>query len=472
MNQVSLKNYPDEEQIDRVNTPLSLEACNKEGIDPDELLFYPFEAFARPNLPKTVQKLNYDFYETQRKKLLRIAREQYRSLINEKKRIKSSKSIEINQIVSSEIFKLREKKLKYISRLVNYKLDGIKNVFDGDKVGDEGKPGTTATVRVSKMASTSRDFNARKLDIGIDFMKNREKDAKLIQEERKRLMKIMETEKQKIHDSEKRRKLAEAKLEEHLKKVKEMRDRENQEKLEKIQKKSEKCQNQLQKLEQDRLDRKVEKIQKSQDRISKVISLKNVYEESFKQVRDNIIQIENEKIENHVEKKNQTQKEILNKIKTKNQLHDLKSKETREKIEEQIEEKKEKSLKNFKEMQKKLDYFKGEKEKYHDLVKQKNKLKEVERNWNLIRANRKEDFYRKGILNDIKLNSERVHSIQSAREFMQQFRYDLNLKTQASRAKIDQEIYQMEVKKKIDIDKINSILQEKVADDIEFYSTR
>lgn len=472
MNNISLKNYPDQEEVERVNTPLSIEACRKEGIDPEELLFYPFEAFARPNLQKSVQKLNFDFYESQRKKLLKIARAQYKSLLSENKRIRSSKSIQINEIVSNEIQKLKERKLKYISRLVNYKLGGIKSGFDVEKVYDECKPGTTATVRVNKMSNTSREFAGKIRDFVDNTQKKKEKDLKLIEEERKRLWKIMESEKQKVQESEKRRKLADARLEEHLKKVKEMRERENLQKLEKIKNKSEKSKQQLQKLEKNRINQKVEKISKGQLRISRVISLKNLYEESSKQARDNIIKAENEKIEHHIEKKNQTQQNLLEKLKEKNLKHELKSKYTREKIEENLEEKKEKSLKNFYDMQRKLEYYKVEKEKYQDVIKQKNKLKDVERNWNLIRESRKEDFYRNEILNEIKGNLDRVESIQSAREFMQQFRYDLNLKTQARRARIDQELYQMEVKKKIDIDKINNILQDSADEELEFYLTK
>ena len=472
MNNISLKNYPDQEEIERINTPLSLEACRKEGIDPEELLFYPFEAFARPNLQKSVQKLNYDFYESQRKKLLKIARAQYKSLCFENKSRKTSKSNQITEIISNEIQKLKERKLKYISRLVNFKLDGIKNNVDGEKVNDEGKPSTTATVRVNKMSSTSREFGGKIKEFVGSSQKNKERDSKLIEEERKRLWKIMESEKQKIQDSEKRRKLAEARLEEHLKKVKEMREQENLQKLEKIKTKSEKSKQQLLKLEQNRIEHKVEKISKGQMRISRVISLKNLCEESSKQARDNIIKAENEKIEHHLEKKSKTQKNFLDKLKEKNQKHELKSKQTREKIEENLEVKKEKSLKNFYDLQKKLEYFKAEKEKFQDVVKQKNKLKEVERNWNLIRESRKEDFYRNEILNEIKGNLDRVENIKSAREFMQQFRYDLNLKTQARRARIDQELYQMEVKKKIDIDKINNILQDSSDEDLEFYSTK
>ena len=473
MKSISLKNYGDKPETERLNTPLSLEACYREGIDPDDLIYYPLEEFTRPNLHKSIQKMNFDFYESQRQKLLKLAKQQYSNLQKNHKRAKSHKHSQIEDLVSEEIQKLKQKKMKYISKLVNFKLDNIKNTVEGSKTEENFKPESTTSSKFLNFASTAREFTIKPSEFQITAKKNMERDAKLIRDERYKQMRMTEAEKAKQLDNEKRRKEAEAKLEAHLQRVKEMREKENQDKLEKIQKKIKRSEKQIMSLEQKRIENKQEKIYKGQERISKVVSLKNLYEETVKEIRDNIMKKENEKIEHHVEKKNQSQQEFLNRIKEKNKNHELKSKISRGRIEEEFEERKIKTLSSFKSMSQKLDNLKNERKEYQDILKNKNKLKEVERNWNLEREQKKEEFYRKQVLNGIKSNMVRVQNIESAREFMRRYRYDLNVQTQARRAKIDQEIYLMEVKKKYDIEKIHSILKDGTFEDPqEFYSTQ
>jgi hypothetical protein len=472
MKSVSLKNYGEKLETERLNTPLSLEACYREGIDPEDLVFYPFEDFARPNTQKTIQKMNFDFYETQRQKLLKIVKKQYQSLLKTHKRTRSHKSVLLGELVSEEIERLKQKKMKYISKLVNFKLGNIKNTVEGSKTEENFKMSSTVSSRFN-LASTSREFSKNNEEVQTVFKKNLEKDAALIREERIKQQKMMENEKARIIDAEKRRKEAELKLAEHLRRVRIMRERENQEKQEKIQKKMKQSEKKLQSLELKRTEDKQDKILKGKERISRVISLKNVYEETIKEIRDQIMKKENEKIEHHVGKKNKNREEFLIRIKEKNKQHDIKSKISREKIEENIEERKRMTLENFKSMSQKLDNLKTERKEHQDMMKQKNKLREVERNWNFERAQKKEEFYRKEVMDGIKSSLVRVQNIESARDFMRRFRYDLNVKTQASRAKIDQEIYLMEVKKKYDIDKINQILNEAPTEtEKEFYSTR
>lgn len=473
MKSISLKNYGDKPETERLNTPLSLEACYREGIDPDDLIYYPLEEFARPNLHRSIQKMNFDFYESQRQKLLKLAKLQYSTLQKNHKRAKSHKHSQIEDIVSDEIQKLKQKKMKYISKLVNFKLDNIKNTVEGSKTEENFKPESTTSSKFQNFASTAREFTTKPSEFQVIAKKNMDRDAKLIREERCKQLKMTENEKAKQLDNEKRRKEAEAKLEAHLQRVKEMREKENQEKLEKIKKKIQRSEKQIMILEQKRTEDKQEKIYKGQERISKVVSLKNLYEETVKEIRDNIMKKENEKIEHHVEKKNKNQQEFLNRIKEKNKNHDLKSKMSRGRIDEELEERKMKTLSSFKSMSQKLDNLKNERREHQDILKNKNKLKEVERNWNLEREHKKEEFYRNQVLNGIKSNMVRVQNIESAREFMRRFRYDLNVQTQARRAKIDQEIYLMEVKKKYDIEKIHSILKDGPFDDPqEFYSTQ
>ena len=119
---------------------------------------------------------------------------------------------------------------------------------------------------------------------------------------------------------------------------------------------------------------------------------------------------------------------------------------------------------------------KNEEAKKYDFSKEKNKLKEIETNWNIERVNRKEEFAKNEILNRIELSNKKVLSLQSAREFMQRYRYDINLQSESQKLQIDNAIYMMGVQKKINIGKLKEIiLSERLSPDLSkqnFNSTR
>ena len=67
---VSIEDFKEFEQHCKVNTPITLEACRAEGIDPKELLYVPIESFEQASDPK-IQKMHYKFAETKRQGLIR-----------------------------------------------------------------------------------------------------------------------------------------------------------------------------------------------------------------------------------------------------------------------------------------------------------------------------------------------------------------------------------------------------------------
>ena len=80
---VSLDRLEEFEQRRTVNTPLSLEACSSEGVDPSELLFKPRSAFDDLDLPAYVQDLQYEFYEKRRQETLALVRKKRETLATE-----------------------------------------------------------------------------------------------------------------------------------------------------------------------------------------------------------------------------------------------------------------------------------------------------------------------------------------------------------------------------------------------------
>jgi hypothetical protein len=67
---LSIENYPAEEQRRKVNSPRTLEACRKHGVNPKELLFKPRELFDIKYPNKEISQMRFDFQESKRKATL------------------------------------------------------------------------------------------------------------------------------------------------------------------------------------------------------------------------------------------------------------------------------------------------------------------------------------------------------------------------------------------------------------------
>ena len=493
MTTVSLKNLDQKEQYQTVNTPKSIEACFREGIRPEELLYAPLEEFARPNLPKEIQKMNYEFYESQRLKLLKLAKARYAALKTPKKTLQRSRTTsELNKIINNDVKKMKEKQLNRISKLVNYKLDCLKINID-----TESLPSVTLDSRgANNIKQSTEDYNEKSdlydskgktsksselkpkkmMFCSSDKILNYQRDAELIAKEKKEFERNLYYEKQKNLYIESVRKRKEEQIQEHLQKAKMLKEAQTQEKLEKIMKKNEMADQQIRKIYSSRDERRKQKLSQSQGRFLKVVSTKVQFDEYIKEIRNQIVREENEKIASHEKNKKKVQEEIKERIINKNKQWDAKSKKTRDEIDKRVEERKEQKNKEIKDKEQKMLRKKNEEAKKYDFSKEKNKLKEIETNWNIERVNRKEEFAKNEILNRIELSNKKVLSLQSAREFMQRYRYDINLQSESQKLQIDNAIYMMGVQKKINIGKLKEIiLSERLSPDLSkqnFNSTR
>lgn len=467
MKAISLKNYSDTEQFNIVNTPRSLEACFCEGIQPDELLYAPFEDFARPGLSKAIQQMNYNFFEAQRIKLLALARNQYNKILNNQKQSRSQADLKIGKIVDNEIQKLKENNLKRISKLVNYKLDGLKINSEIDPSLENAKPSTSSQKAESpsnqhpKRTQSSSGFNKSqnsyfRAEKKVDY----KKDDIMLAKERERQEKNELKEKAKNEEIEKQRKIKEKELEDHINRVKVLREKENHDKLLKFAKREANSKKQLERILRSEASKRNEKTTQEQGRVARVLSLKAQVDDYYKVIRDQIVKEENDKLAAYTARKLQYQNEVQEKTHSRNVHHEEKSKTTREKYKKELEEKKDKLMQELKKREEKLSNYAYKKEQQAEIIKQKNKLKDVEKEWNTQRVIRKEEFKRNELLKNLSTGFNRAEAIKSAREFMRQARYDLVIQSMAQKDRINKAIYKMEVKKKMDVDEIKEILSE------------
>lgn len=460
---VSLKNLKEKEQNLIVNTPKSLEACYAEGIRPEELLYAPIEEFARNGLTKEIQQMNYEFYESQREKLLKIVRKRYELISNPTKRCRSQESLHISELILSGTQKIREKNLKQISKFVNYKLGNIRPVIN-DKSNDTNNvtlpKGKEAHLNTARESQTSRAPRKKEVFLASAKSFNINRDADLIASEKREYEKKMFHEKQKNIEIDERRKKTSEKIQEHIMRAKMIKAKDNEIKLEIIAKKESAVQKKIQENQRNREEKRSKNNAKSQEKFFRVVSRKLEFDEYIGGIRDKIVREENEKIKNHDQKKQKLQEEQLGKICNKNQEWNVKSKIFREKIDKKIEEKKEKIRRELQIKEKKLQDRKNEAYRNIDFTKERNKLKEIEKQWNIERENRKEEFVKNELMNDIKNNGRRALELQSAKEYMQKLRYNLTVKVETQKARINEAIYMMAVQKKYNLDQLSEICEQ------------
>lgn len=131
---ISLENLDDYEQRRTVNTPRSLEACYREGIDPSELLYRPPEDFYEQGLSPRIQELNFSLFEAKRKDSVNLARQMRVKIIEamdktiQKSFSESKFAIDANFQVQVE--RAQEKKLRAIRQLVTYETQATENLLE------------------------------------------------------------------------------------------------------------------------------------------------------------------------------------------------------------------------------------------------------------------------------------------------------------------------------------------------------
>lgn len=131
---ISLESLDDYEQRRTVNTPRSLEACYREGIDPSELLYRPPEDFYEQGLSPRIQELNFNLFEAKRKDSVNLARQMRVKIIEamdktiQKSFSESKFAIDANFQVQVE--RAQEKKMRAIRQLVTYETQATENMLE------------------------------------------------------------------------------------------------------------------------------------------------------------------------------------------------------------------------------------------------------------------------------------------------------------------------------------------------------
>lgn len=82
---VSLENFDPCDRTKRINTPRSLEACKRQGIEPNELYYISKAEVAKQDKTanKKIIEIRYEHFEEKRKEKVRILLEEWESVMKD-----------------------------------------------------------------------------------------------------------------------------------------------------------------------------------------------------------------------------------------------------------------------------------------------------------------------------------------------------------------------------------------------------
>ncbi|OMJ87108.1 hypothetical protein SteCoe_11258 [Stentor coeruleus] len=90
MKYLTVDDINDFEEILVVNSPRSVEACLREGVKPQDLLFIPEEEFIYSQYSEDIKHLHYEFFEAKRKEILSNIRKTRKVIVSEHENITRS----------------------------------------------------------------------------------------------------------------------------------------------------------------------------------------------------------------------------------------------------------------------------------------------------------------------------------------------------------------------------------------------
>ena len=226
-----------------INTPRSLEACKKEGIEPEDLLYLPLEFFCQEKWPKEIQVLYYEFFEYKRKLLLKSIKEIREGIIKETSKNRKSYSSSVyseKMKLDQEIIKCKEKQKKNIGKILSTERNILKEMAQKHKEYlnnlqlSEEKKKNKAKLDKQKIEE-KRIKEIQKCNSLIGKLKSDKKIALEIFNNKLKFKTIEEMiEEQKSKEKELLKKQSEQKMKEHLYKMEEYLAKMREEKQKKI----------------------------------------------------------------------------------------------------------------------------------------------------------------------------------------------------------------------------------------------
>mmetsp|Transcript_13018 Transcript_13018/g.24177 ORF Transcript_13018/g.24177 Transcript_13018/m.24177 type:complete len:519 (-) Transcript_13018:3071-4627(-) len=467
---VSLGTLGEFEQDRVVNTPRSLEACRREGIDPEELLYIPPEAFTQPHLSVRLQHLHFEFFEAKRKEIVEIVKRARERVIEEEEgsihKSRSTGSIKAHQkMFGSVVEQAKEKHLKMITRLLNYESLATEKLQEMQAQELEqaklaAKKEKQRVKQERKAAEEKRLLDIKKLEEAKEEERQAKKKAvKLFQQDMDEAMRRQAQEDQEAQIRAKKKAKNEAKRIKHLIKMEENLSQQQAEREAKFLAKQAAEEERQRKLEQkkEKLKKKLQKIGKLREqKRSQVID--NV--EARIDMKRQIFEQRQEELQRKARRYQHQLTTSVERLKSLSAERDDKIIRTRELAEQIQEEKRKLILQKSQEADIKVEKVKEILSENIEFKKHEEMLRSLKKEWNVRRRRRKEDYMKSKVKQKMIEDERRIQHFLKDRDFMIKQRQDFNTKHMLQKYEIKQALLRMAVTKKWDTEFLKSISQE------------
>jgi hypothetical protein len=465
---VSLENLDEFEEKLVVNTPRSLEACFKEGVEPEELLYIPIEKFQQPGLSPRIQKLHYDFFESKRKETLQAVRQARDSLINgsESRLVQSQSSPHLNhkKMFGQAIERAKEKHIKMIDKLISYESKAAEKLLEKQK-RDEEKAKKEARIMRAKINEERRRAEEKRIkDLErIQREHQDEKEAKRqamlkYQQELQEVERLRQIEEEKALEAARRLNEVEEKRMKHIQRVE----------MNQIELQREKELRYLAKMEEEERRQKRLKKEKKQmlKRMHQVAQIKEIKRKAVQSNQEEMIERRRQeyyerlmKSEERLGRFHSDQRRYMERLRSLSQERDVKLQVTKEQADKLLEERKAQILTKCEQSEQRVEQQKKRLSDHVELKKHISMLKSMKKEWNVKRQKRREEYLK--TLNELKMqgDEERIQKFMTEKERMLKLRSDINSENQLQKTKIKQSLYQMAVTKRWDPSQLKQIVE-------------
>lgn len=465
---VSLENLEEHEERLVVNTPRSLEACFKEGIEPEELLYIPPDKFKQPGLSPRIQQLHYEFFESKRKETLDAVKAARESMMNSSEsrlpHSQSSPLLNHQRMFGQAVERAKEKHIKMIDKLVNYESKAAEKLLEKQKREEEKARKESRLMRYRINEERKRSEEKRLQDLErIRKEQHQEREAKKqavlkYQKELQEAERLKQLEEEKALEAAKRQNETEERRMKHILKV-ELNQLELQREKElryivKMQE-EEKRQKRLQR-ERKLMKKRMQQVSQSKEIKRRVVQNN---QDEFIEKRRNEYYVRLMRNEERVARFNMEQRKYMDRLKSVSQERDAKMLLAKEQAEKILEERKNHILTKCEQSEVRVEKQKKVLNDHVELKKHISMLKGMKKEWNVKRQKRKEDYLK--TLSELKMqdDEERIQKFMRQKEQMLKMRSEINTENQMQQTKIKQTLYHMAISKKWDPNQLKSIIE-------------
>jgi hypothetical protein len=463
---VSLDRLEDFEQRRTVNTPLSLEACRSEGIDPSELLFKPRSAFDDLDLPDYVKDLEYEFYEKRRQETLSMVRKKRELLAKEEHtRSQSGSRTMASPRFEGDLERAKEKHLKFINKIMASETVASEKMTElqREKARREEMEQRKREEEILAERKRTEDKHRAEIEAAL-HEKDQERNSR-----RQALKAFKQTlqEKQEQEEKEKERKRqAEAE--------RQARERERQAKIEQVLSAAQKALQEkeirlLEKREKDKL--RQQRLREQQDQLRARLSAQGQAAEKKRyQVLENLqAQLEDRRQEYYRRRQEERmkterflaeQRRSLESLRMSSSQRNDRIFKTRETSEKMLEENRKQILKKSSESDLKVAEQKQKLEQEMEQRRYRDMLKDLKKELNLQRFRRKQDYIAQQAERRLQEQYRRIDQFGRMKSQVLNRRLQLSTENEIKKFSMKESLYQMTVSKKWDFKLLKKIAEE------------